>query len=78
MHNLKAENYVLVGGHTEDFSPGDRLSGCSGKGGARICGVFAKTNQVALRAPACVPRYRKEAVKIEAYYSVNPKKGCKH
>ena len=26
MHNLKVKNYVLFGRHTEDLSPGDRLS----------------------------------------------------
>lgn len=26
MHNLKVENDVLLRGHTEDLSPGDKLS----------------------------------------------------
>lgn len=26
MHNLKAENYILLGGHTEDLIPEDSLS----------------------------------------------------
>ena len=31
MHNLKVENYVLFSRHTEDLSPGDRLSdNCEG------------------------------------------------
>ena len=38
MHNLKVENYVLFGGHTEDVSPGDSLSNSTegDKGGAGI------------------------------------------
>ena len=48
MHNLKVRNYVLFGGHAEDFSPGDSLSNASeglfqrGKGGARIYKSFCK------------------------------------
>ena len=54
-HNLKVENYVLFGGHTEDVSPGDSLSDSSeglfwtGKGTATIyrscCKTKTKTKQ---------------------------------
>ena len=44
-------NHVLCGGHAEDLSPGDRLSGSSerllqrGRGGARIYGSFLQPKQ---------------------------------
>ena len=46
MHDLKAESYVLFGGHTEDSHPVDTLSNHSagllqrGKGGAGIYRSF--------------------------------------
>ena len=52
LHNLKVENYVLFGKHTEDFSPGDSLSNSPkilfsrGKEGARIYRKFCKKDQV--------------------------------
>ena len=52
MHDLKAENYVLFGGHIEDSSPVDTLSNHSegllqrGKGGASIYRSFCNKNQV--------------------------------
>ena len=50
-HNLKVENYVLLGRLTEDLSLGDRLSDSSkgpfwrGKGRVRICRRFWKSKQ---------------------------------
>ena len=52
MYDLKVENYVLFSGHTEDVSPGDRLSDGSeglfrrGKGGARIYREFGNKTEV--------------------------------
>ena len=52
MHNLKVENYVLCGGHSEDVSLGHSISDGSegrlqrGQGEARTYGIFAiKTRQ---------------------------------
>ena len=52
MHDLKAENYVLFGGYTEDSHPVDTLSNHSAgllqraKGGASIYGNFCNKTQI--------------------------------
>ena len=51
MHNLKVGNYILLGGHTEDFSPGGAsqvaLRGCSEEVSEEpgYTGAFTETEQ---------------------------------
>ena len=59
MHDLKAENYVLFGGYTEDSHPVDTLSNHSAgllqraKGGASIYRSFCNKNQVVGTSKYC-------------------------